>query len=159
MAILPALLAMLLPASAAAQEAAPPAAANGVAPRVVFVGNSFTFGAGSPVRLYRAETVTDLNGEGIGGVPALFKMFSKQAGRDFDVSLETASGKNLDFHVRNKAAVLDQHWDFAVLQGHSMLDPKKPGDRRQAGVSLGFADSGADSGPAPGLEPDSFSTA
>ncbi|MBE2180812.1 MAG: PEP-CTERM sorting domain-containing protein [Chthoniobacterales bacterium] len=128
MAILPAILAILFPASAKAQEAASPAATNETAPRIVFVGNSFTFGAGSPVRLYRAETVNDLNGEGIGGVPALFKMFSRQAGRDFDVSLETAAGKNLDFHVQNKAAVLDQHWDFAVLQGHSMLDPKKPGD-------------------------------
>ena len=47
---------------------------------VLFIGNSFTFAAGSPVRYYRAETVTDLNGEGIGGVPALFESFTRQAG-------------------------------------------------------------------------------
>ena len=38
---------------------------------ILFVGNSFTFGAGSPVRKYHPDQVTDLNGEGIGGVPAL----------------------------------------------------------------------------------------
>ena len=43
---------------------------------ILFIGNSFTFGAGSPVHFYRADTVTDLNKEGIGGVPALFKSFA-----------------------------------------------------------------------------------
>ena len=52
---------------------------------VLFVGNSFTFAAGSPVRFYRADTVTDLNSEGIGGVPALFKSFTQQAGLSYDV--------------------------------------------------------------------------
>lgn len=99
-----------------------------IAPSVVFIGNSFTYGDGSPVRFYRAGIVTDLNGEGIGGVPALFKMFVLQAGRDFRVSLETESGANLDFHLQKRAAVLGQRWDFAVMQGQSLLDPKKPGD-------------------------------
>ncbi len=39
---------------------------------ILFVGNSFMHGAGSAARYYRANTVTDLNGEGQGGVPALF---------------------------------------------------------------------------------------
>ena len=43
---------------------------------VLFIGNSFTFGANSPVWRYRADTVTDLNGEGVGGVPALFKLLA-----------------------------------------------------------------------------------
>ena len=47
---------------------------------VLFIGNSFMFGSGSAVRFYRADTVTDLNNEGIGGVPALFKSFTQQAG-------------------------------------------------------------------------------
>ena len=38
---------------------------------ILFVGNSFTFAAGSPVRFYRADTVTDLNKEGIGGMPGV----------------------------------------------------------------------------------------
>ena len=70
---------------------------------VLFVGNSFTFGNGSPVRFYRAETVTDLNGEGIGGVPALFKSFTAQAGLDYDVSLETRGGAGFEFHLAREA--------------------------------------------------------
>ena len=50
---------------------------------VLFIGNSFTYGFGSPVKYYRPDTVTDLNNEGIGGVPALVKSFSDQAGLDF----------------------------------------------------------------------------
>jgi hypothetical protein len=34
---------------------------------ILFIGNSFTYAWGSPVRYYRANTVTDLNNEGIGG--------------------------------------------------------------------------------------------
>lgn len=59
---------------------------------ILFVGNSFTYGAGSPVRFYRAHTVTDLNNEGIGGVPALFRSFAQQAGLNYDVFLETRGG-------------------------------------------------------------------
>ena len=61
---------------------------------VLFVGNSFTYGELSPVMHYRTSSVTDLNGNGMGGVPALFKAFAAQAGLDYDVSLETvpASG-------------------------------------------------------------------
>ncbi|MEA3151753.1 MAG: hypothetical protein QOD56_2692, partial [Gammaproteobacteria bacterium] len=40
---------------------------------ILFIGNSFTFAYGSPVRYYRPDSVTDLNRAGQGGVPALFK--------------------------------------------------------------------------------------
>jgi hypothetical protein len=43
---------------------------------ILFIGNSFTYGAESPVQYYRADTVTDLNRQGKGGVPALFKSFT-----------------------------------------------------------------------------------
>jgi len=59
---------------------------------VPFIGNSLIYGWGSPVRNYRASTVTDLNNEGIGGVPAQFKSFADQAGLDCDVYLETRGG-------------------------------------------------------------------
>ena len=75
---------------------------------VLFVGNSFTFGSGSAVRFYRNDTVTDLNNEGIGGVPALFKSFTQQAGLDYDVALETRGGVGLDFHLENKLGVIGQ---------------------------------------------------
>lgn len=97
-------------------------------PSVVFIGNSFMFGTGSPVRFFRAGTVTDLNGTGFGGVPALFRCFTAQAGLDFAVSHETTSGKNLDFHVESKAEVLGRAWDYAVALGYSTLDRERPGD-------------------------------
>jgi hypothetical protein len=96
---------------------------------VLFVGNSFTFGAGSAVQFYRADTVTDLNNEGKGGVPALFKSFSAQAGLDYDVYLETRGGSGLEFHLENKAAALGKlPWDKVVMHGQSTLDFAKPGD-------------------------------
>jgi hypothetical protein len=109
-------------------QAAPASPKGEIAPSVVFIGNSFTYGAGSPVQFYRAQTVTDLNGEGTGGVPALFKMFTAEAGRDFRVSLETAPGKNLDYHVKYKAAAIGKAWDYVVTQGYSTLDQANPGD-------------------------------
>jgi hypothetical protein len=97
-------------------------------PSILFVGNSFTYAAGSPVRFYRNETVTDLNGTRIGGVPALFKLFAEEAGRNFRVSLETSGGKNLDWHLKDKAGLIGLPWNYVVLQGYSTLDEKKPGD-------------------------------
>ncbi len=96
---------------------------------VLFIGNSFTFGSGSAVRFYRAQTVTDLNGEGIGGVPALFKSFSEQAGLDYDVALETRGGVGLDFHLDEKLGVIGRRaWDIVVAHGFSTLDRDKPRD-------------------------------
>ena len=96
---------------------------------VLFIGNSFLFGSGSAVRFYRADTVTDLNNEGIGGVPALFKSFTQQAGLDYDVSLETRGGSGLDFHLANKLEVIGKRgWDTVVMHGFSLLDADKPRD-------------------------------
>jgi hypothetical protein len=95
---------------------------------ILFVGNSFTFGAESPVQHYRPETVTDLNHDGMGGIPALFKSFTSQAGFDYDVSLETIAGANLDIHYETKLALLARAWDQVVLQAYSTLDANAPGD-------------------------------
>ncbi len=103
-------------------------AAPAQAETILFIGNSFTYGAYSPVQHYRPDVVTDLNGERIGGVPALFEMFTRQAGLDYEVSLETAPSKGLDFHLTEKAAAIGRRWDHVVMQGLSMLDGKKPGD-------------------------------
>lgn len=94
---------------------------------VLFIGNSFTFGYGSATRFYRADTVTDLNNEGIGGVPALFKSFVDQAGLDYDVYLETRGGSGLDFHLENKLGVIGRRaWDQVVMHGFSTLDSAAP---------------------------------
>jgi hypothetical protein len=102
--------------------------APGRAATILFVGNSFTYGDMSDVKRYQPESVHDLNNEGIGGVPALFKQFTAEAHLDYDVSLETSPGKNFDFHVQHKSAVLDRAWDHVVLQGYSTLDQHHPGD-------------------------------
>ena len=98
------------------------------AERILFVGNSFTFGAGSPVRSFHPELVHDLNREGIGGVPALFRTFATEMGLDWEVSLETSPGKDLAWHLANRRAELTGAWDVVVLQDHSTLDPAHPGD-------------------------------
>jgi len=96
---------------------------------ILFIGNSFTFGSGSAVRYYRNQTVTDLNNEGVGGVPALFKVFAQQAGLTFDVSLETRGGVGIDFHLQNKKAeITSRAWDIVVAHGYSTLDQDKPRD-------------------------------
>lgn len=96
---------------------------------LLFIGNSFTFGWGSPVQFYRAQTVKDLNGQGIGGVPALFKVFTVEAGLDWEVSLETQPGVGIDWHYANRREVLvSRSWDHVTMMGYSLLDRAKPGD-------------------------------
>lgn len=99
---------------------------------ILFVGNSFTYGAaaGGPnlVQPYGASTVTDLNGTGTGGIPALFKSFTAQAGLSYDVSLETVGGTGLDYHYGNKLDLIARPWDHVVLQSYSTLDVANPGD-------------------------------
>ena len=95
---------------------------------ILFVGNSFTFGAMSDAMTYRKDSVSDLNGDGMGGVPALFKRFTDESGLNYSVSLETAAGQTLAWHLANKRAVIDRRWDAVVLQQYSTLDPERPGN-------------------------------
>jgi hypothetical protein len=111
----------VLVAAAALAAAEPPRS-------ILFIGNSFTFGAGSDAMTYRKDSVIDLNGDGMGGVPALFRRFADEAGLRYRVSLETAAGQTLAWHLANKRAVIDRSWDAVVLQEYSTLDPDKPGD-------------------------------
>jgi hypothetical protein len=103
-------------------------AATAQAESILFVGNSFTFAAYSPVWKYRAASVTDLNGDGVGGVPALFKLFADEAGLHYDVALETSPGKDLQWHIDHKTAVLDRAFDHVILQSYSTLSAEAPGD-------------------------------
>lgn len=105
---------------------------------VLFIGNSFTFGWGSAVRHYRADSVTDLNNEGIGGVPALFKSFADQAGLEYDVYLETRGGAGIDFHLENKLGVIGRRpWDQVVMHGYSTLDAQAPGNPEKLVSTVG----------------------
>jgi len=99
---------------------------------ILFVGNSFTFGANSAAHYYKPYTVTDLNGPAAngkttGGVPAMFKALTKEAGLDYTVSLETVGGKGMDFHYAEKRTLLDKPWDVVVMHGYSTLDIDHPG--------------------------------
>ena len=115
----------LLAGTAAAQA---PVVAKQPKRTILFVGNSFTQGAHSAVKRYRADAVTDLMKAGYGGVPALFMTFAEQAGQDWDVSLETQGGKTLRFHHDERRAVIDRRWDVVVLQELSTLSRERPGD-------------------------------
>lgn len=111
-------------ASALALMAALPATA---AQSILFIGNSFTYGDQAPnVRNFRTDTVTDLRGSNIGGVPALFKSFTQQAGLQYDVFLETQPGSNLDYHFNNQRALIDRAWDNVVMHGQSNLNFAAP---------------------------------
>ena len=104
-------------------------AGNATAGSILFIGNSFTYAQGSAVHYYRASTVTDLNGQGVGGMPALFKSFATEAGLDYDVFLETQGGVGIDWHLAHKSEVIAQRsWDSVVMHGYSTLDASKPGD-------------------------------
>jgi hypothetical protein len=95
---------------------------------ILFIGNSFTQGALSAVRNYRAGSVTDLTGRGIGGVPALFKLFADQAGVNFTVSSVTQGGSTLGLHLAERRALWDRRWDVVVLQDFSTFTRERPGD-------------------------------
>ena len=110
------------------EAAAATTEAGTAAKTILFIGNSFTQGAHSAARNWRAGSVTDLNQAGYGGVPALFKLFTEQAGLDYDVSLETQGGKSLGFHYDERRQRFDRAWDVVVLQEYSTLDRTKPGD-------------------------------
>ena len=104
-------------------QAAPAAAATSI----LFIGNSFTYGALTPaVMNYKPGTVTDLVGTNIGGVPALFEQMTKDRGLDYNVSLETQPGSNLDFHYNNRLSLIDKPWDVVVMHGQSNLDFAAP---------------------------------
>lgn len=127
---------LVIAAPAAAQSVTPPpvaarplpAAPAGKPRTILFIGNSFTQGAHSAVRNYRADVVTDLNGDGYGGVPALFKTFTQEAGLNYAVSLETQGGKPLGFHWAERRGKLGGAWDVVILQDLSTLDRNAPGD-------------------------------
>lgn len=105
------------------------ASAAGAAPlRVLFVGNSFFYGALSAVEHYRPRSVHDLNGSGYGGVPALFRRLADEGGLDVAVALETVPGAGFDEHYDHRQAQLDGAWDVVVMSTYSTLDRDRPGD-------------------------------
>ena len=98
---------------------------------ILFIGNSFTYAAGSAVQTFQPGSVSDLNGSNIGGIPALFKSFTQQAGLDYSVSLETVGGSGLDLHYNTKKPLIDKAWDNVVMHTFSTLNASSPGNAAQ----------------------------
>ena len=122
--------------------AVPFAAAHADPVRILFVGNSYTFGRLDPVMSYNAANVHDLtagfaaiNPSGTnafephpwGGVPGIFKKFTDEAGLSYDVSISARNAATLrgqfldtansDWKLRENVAT--QKWDNVVLQEQS----------------------------------------
>jgi uncharacterized repeat protein (TIGR02543 family) len=105
--------------------------------RILFVGNSFTYGTGA-VRSYNAAAVTDENAgqpagsprnqgdptepRPWGGIPAIFKKLTDQTGLVYEVHMEAVGGSSLQTHYNNALSVIQQsQWDQVVLQELSTL--------------------------------------
>lgn len=127
---------------ALALAVAAPVAAEAAPTKVLFVGNSYTFGRLDPVMSYNAANVHDLtyamwldNPAGSnafephpwGGVAGIFKQLTVQAGLDYDVSLSARNAASLRGHFLNtnpagwdlRGNIASQTWDKVVLQEQS----------------------------------------
>jgi len=117
-------------------------AAPAQATSILFIGNSFTYGdpagAAPDVMFYKPGSVTDLNGTGIGGVPALFKQMTVDRGLNYSVFLETEPGSNLDFHFDNRLALINKPWDKVVMHGQSNLDFAAPNNPAKISTYTGI---------------------
>jgi hypothetical protein len=122
-----------------------PTLAQADALKILFLGNSYTFGRVDPVMHYNAANVHDLTspdrggtftnttGSNLyephnwGGVAGLFKQFTVQAGLDYDVSISARNAATLRGHYLNTSPagwdmlgnVASQKWDSVVLQDQS----------------------------------------
>lgn len=135
------LLGALVLASAVQTVAAQPA-------KILFVGNSYTFGRVEPVMSYNAAQVDDMTRprpdladpnftetagtrawepHPWGGVPGIFKQMADQAGVEFEVALSTRNAASLRGHFLNTANadwdlrgnIAKRRWDVVVLQEQS----------------------------------------
>ena len=100
----------------------------GLEKRILFIGNSFTFGAKSATIRYNPETVIDINLANTAGVAALFESFTRQTGLTYTTYVETLPGATLEDHYRLKLAKINKAWHYVVMHTHSMLDPAAPND-------------------------------
>lgn len=134
--------------------------------KILFVGNSYTFGRVDPVMSYNAAAVDDLTrprpdlpdpnftetaGTRVwephpwGGVPGIVKQLALQAGVDVEIALSTRNAASLRGHFLNTANadwdlrgnIAKRAWDVAVLQEQS--DAALPAGRGANANPLVFA--------------------
>ncbi|TGE25356.1 PEP-CTERM sorting domain-containing protein [Hymenobacter aquaticus] len=112
----------LLSAPGHAQSQSPAAAPT----TILFVGNSFFHGRYEPAFSYNAATITveKVGQQKIGpwgGIPAIFKTLTEQAGLRYDVHFECINGESLKMHYDSARAIIGQpRWNTVVLQEHSL---------------------------------------
>ena len=117
-------------------------ASAGDAIKILFVGNSYTFGRVDPVLSYNAANVHDLTAafnaissagsnpyepHPWGGVPGIFKKFTDESGLSYDVSISARNAATLRGQFLNTANaawdlrgnVASQVWNTVVLQEQS----------------------------------------
>jgi len=110
--------------------------------KILFVGNSYTFGRVDPVMSYNAANVHDLTAafnavssagsnpfepHPWGGVPGIFKKFTDESGLSYDVSISARNAATLRGQFLNTANaawdlrgnVASQVWNTVVLQEQS----------------------------------------
>jgi hypothetical protein len=110
--------------------------------KILFVGNSYTFGRVDPVLSYNAANVHDLTAafnavssagsnpfepHPWGGVPGIFKKFTDESGLNYDVSISARNAATLRGQFLNTANaawdlrgnVASQVWNTVVLQEQS----------------------------------------
>jgi hypothetical protein len=158
-----ALLAGLVLASTVTLAAAEPV-------KILFVGNSYTFGRVDPVMSYNAANVDDMTRpqpdlpgtpftvttgtrpwepHPWGGVPGIFKQMADQAGVEVEVALSTRNAASLRGHFLNTANanwdlrgnIAKRKWDVVVLQEQSDAAlPKGRGANANPDVFAAYAD-------------------
>ncbi len=132
----------LATAVAAAALTLASACASATPTKILFVGNSYTFGRVDPVMSYNAANIHDLtagfyavNQSGAnpwephpwGGIAGIFKQFTVEKGLDYDVSMSARNAASLRGQFLNTANadwdlrgnIASQKWDAVVLQEQS----------------------------------------
>ncbi len=132
----------LLAAAALCASALPAQAQAGDPIKILFLGNSYTFGRVDPVMSYNALNVHDLTAgfyaadqgganpwepHPWGGVPGIFKKMTDQAGLNYDVSISARNAASLRGQFLDTASpswklrenVATQNWGVVVLQEQS----------------------------------------
>lgn len=112
--------------------------------KILFVGDSYTFGRVNPVMSFNASNVHDLttdfyalDQEGTnpwephpwGGVPGLFKAMTAEVGLNYDVSISARNAASLRGHFLNLSSpawdlrgnIGSQKWDAVVLQDQTTM--------------------------------------
>jgi hypothetical protein len=128
------------------------------AKKVLFVGDSFTFGRVAPALQYNVANVSDLTAafdalsptaeiyelHPWGGVPGIFKRLTDQAGLNYEVSISARNATSWRGHFLNiadpvwdlRSNMAKQKWDIVVLQ--ALSDDALPAAKSKNGNPVSF---------------------